>query len=216
VKPSNIMACRYGRDLDFVKVLDFGIMTLSKEEREPANPSWSDLDPDFREGLTKGTLVIGTPDYMSPEQAANEPLDAQSDIYALGCVAYYLLTGKLVFPGGTDQEKLARHRHEPPPRPSENTKQHIPPALDDLVVSCLSKRKEDRPRNADQLAAQLLSSVSEPWTVADIQSWWATNDLPKRNTTAATSVSVSEVVQPAQEKHNWVSGAWQRFYELVW
>jgi eukaryotic-like serine/threonine-protein kinase len=174
VKPANVMACRYGRDLDFVKVLDFGLMTLRNEEVEPGpgNPWWDAYGPDFKSQLTQGHLVMGTPDFMSPEQVERRPLDGRSDLYAVGCVGYWLLTGKMLFEGGTPREKMRRHVEEAPPRPSANTEQAVPSAFEALLLQCLAKRPEDRPGNADRLALDLLASVTEVWDPERTRTWW--------------------------------------------
>jgi eukaryotic-like serine/threonine-protein kinase len=208
VKPSNIMTCHYGRNLDFVKVLDFGIMTLRKEELEQDHPSWGMYEEGFQQGLTQGNLVVGTPDYMSPEQVKNESLDARSDIYALGCVGYYLLTGKLLFEGGDDRDKMRRHVEETPLRPSQKSDQDIPQAMDDLIMACLQKRPEDRPKNADELALAFRASVPEGWGADQIGDWWREHGLPKRPSSSTTSIA-----QPSEsplKKPLWIIALWRQ------
>ena len=180
VKPSNIMVCRYGRDLDFVKVLDFGLMTPRREEGVPVptNPQLGPYGAGFQTSLTQGHLVMGTPDFMSPEQVLHGPLDGRSDLYAVGALGYWLLTGKVLFEGGTAREKMERHVKEPPPHPSANTDQPIPHRLEELILSCLAKQPEQRPKSADDLAFAFMNSVEEAWTPARARTWW--NEVPAK------------------------------------
>jgi hypothetical protein len=161
IKPANVYACRYGREVDFVKVLDFGMVMSSEGEGTDAR-------------LTGDRSVWGTPAYMAPEQVIGDrPVDARTDVYAVGCVGYWLLTGQLVFTGRTAMEIMMQHTHEPPVPPSERTELAIPPALDVLLVSCLAKKPDERPASADALAAALSAiATPTPWTAARAREWW--------------------------------------------
>src|SRR5258705_9959730 len=122
IKPANIYLCRYGEEFDFVKVLDFGIV---KATRDTAETSLA---------LTQDMAVHGTPAFIAPEQAlGGSDLDGRADIYATGCVAYWLLTGQLVFTGETPLALVLHHAKTPPSAPSARTELPIPAALDDLV-----------------------------------------------------------------------------------
>src|SRR5262249_39913819 len=128
IKPANVFVCRYGREVDFIKVLDFGLV---KRMRQPGADSVT---------LTAENIVCGTPAYMAPEQALGQDRDdARSDIYAVGCVAYWLLTGQLVFEGKSSLEVLMHHARTPPAPPSQRTELPVPPSLDRLILSCLEK-----------------------------------------------------------------------------
>jgi len=164
VKPANIYVCRYGRDVDFVKVLDFGLVKSQDDGRTLV-------------GSTSSNIVRGTPAFMSPEQIlASRPLDGRSDIYAIGCLGYWLLTGQLVFTGRTAMETLMQHTKEQPPPPSTRTELTIPSALDQLILACLAKNPDDRPATADAVAAQLDDiEVSAVWTQARALQWWEVN-----------------------------------------
>jgi serine/threonine-protein kinase len=112
---------------------------------------------------------------MSPEVALGEPIDGRADIYALGCVAYYLLTGKLVFEADKSFNMIAKHLQSAPVPPSERIAQPIPPALDRLVLKCLAKNPNDRPQTAAQLSEALSWVTAEPWGESQAMEWWNTH-----------------------------------------
>jgi serine/threonine-protein kinase len=160
IKPANIFLCRYGEDCDFVKVLDFGLVKAFGEREGP--------------GLTADTAVQGTPAFIAPEQALGEPdLDGRVDIYALGCVAYWLLTGQFVFTADTTMGYLVHHIHTPPRAPSETAGTAIPPALDQLILACLAKDPAQRPQSAKELSRQLAKVENgDQWTAREARTWW--------------------------------------------
>jgi plasmid stabilization system protein ParE len=164
IKPANIFLCRYGEEYDFVKVLDFGIVRTV--------PDPADSNPLH----TRENAVHGTPAFMAPEQALGTELDGRADIYATGCVAYWLLTGKLVFTADSSMAMLVQHARTAPTRPSSRTELPIPKALDDLVMSCLEKDPAHRPQSARELALRLVEIDSgSTWTQDRAQKWWATH-----------------------------------------
>jgi serine/threonine-protein kinase len=162
IKPANIFVCRYGEDRDFIKVLDFGLVKAFDEAGE-AGPA-----------LTRENVVHGTPAFIAPEQALGRAtLDARVDIYATGCVAYWLLTGQLVFTAPNSMALLLHHVHTTATPPSSRTELPIPPALDRLVLSCLAKNPDERPQSAKELSYQLAQiEVSSVWTQARAREWW--------------------------------------------
>ena len=171
VKPANVYVCRYGREVDFIKVLDFGLV---KHDRRDAADDGADQ-------LTAAHMSPGgTPAFMAPEQALGEgPVDARSDLYAVGCVAYWLLTGSLVFKGVTPVETLVMHVSREPDPPSRRTSRPIPPDLEAIVLACLSKDPAARPQTADELGARLAGArVGEPWTRDMAKAWWEANLSP--------------------------------------
>jgi len=162
VKPANVYACRQGRDMDFVKVLDFGMVKPTKTLAEDAVK------------LTADHATGGTPAFMSPEQAiGGEEIDGRSDIYAVGCVGYWLLTGAYVFEAKTPIEMLMHHVNEEPTPPSRRSEIKIPPELDALILTCLSKKPSDRPQTGDELRSALDAiPLTAPWTRARARKWW--------------------------------------------
>jgi eukaryotic-like serine/threonine-protein kinase len=161
IKPANIFVCRYGEDYDFVKVLDFGIVKSTANSLETG-------------ALTVANVVHGTPAFMAPEQAlGGSVVDGRADIYATGCVAYWLLTGALVFSAETPVGLVMQHAHTPPMPPSSRTELPIPDALDQLVLSCLAKDPAARPQTARELSCRLAAiQCAEAWTEDRARSWW--------------------------------------------
>jgi len=159
IKPANIHVGRVGLRQDFVKVLDFGLVK-----------SVGSLDGDSM--ATAAGLTPGTPAYMAPEMALGEKVDGRADIYALGCVAYYLLTGLLVFEGTGSFQVIAKHIQEAPVPPSQRTEMQIPAALEHVVLACLVKKPEDRPQTAAELDRELAEIETEPWSQEEAQRWW--------------------------------------------
>ncbi|MBA3445582.1 MAG: serine/threonine protein kinase [Gemmatimonadales bacterium] len=160
IKPANIHVGRLGLRQDFVKVLDFGLVKsvggLTGEDSM----------------ATAAGLTPGTPAYMAPEIALGQEVDGRADLYALGCVAYYLLTGTLVFEGSASLQVIAKHIQEDPVPPSQRTELEIDPALDRLVLSCLTKNPEGRPQTAAELDRELGEIQTEPWSQEEAQRWW--------------------------------------------
>jgi serine/threonine-protein kinase len=162
IKPSNIFTCRMGRHLDYVKVLDFGLVKHRTEHQ-------GDLTR-----LTTDGITPGTPAYMAPELAlGKQDVDGRADIYSLGCVAYWLLTGQTVFEGASPVDIIVQHVKTEPVPPSARTELRIPADLERVVLSCLAKEPEQRPRTALDLAADLSAcTMDEPWSAADAEEWW--------------------------------------------
>jgi eukaryotic-like serine/threonine-protein kinase len=168
VKPGNLFLCRVGKRTDFVKLLDFGLVKA--------------LYNSGQSQLTEPTDSLGTPAFMSPEQVrGSEDIDARADIYGLGCVAYYLLTGTLVFHySSAISTALAHIEHKPEP-PSKRAELPIPPSLERVVMSCLEKERADRPQTAAELDALLAACADVPeWSQADARRWWLLH-RPERN-----------------------------------
>jgi serine/threonine-protein kinase len=162
IKPANVYTCRYGRDMDFVKVLDFGLV---KAEHDVGQTQLS---------LTGDHGARGTPAFMSPEQVLGDrPMDGRSDIYATGCVAYWLITGQHVFTGKTAMDTMVQHTQMPPAPPSQRSGRPMPPDLDQLILDCLEKNPESRPPTADALAARLARiETADAWTTKRRTAWW--------------------------------------------
>jgi serine/threonine-protein kinase len=152
LKPDNIFLTEHGLEEDFVKILDFGAAKLSH----------LGVDKGFHR--TQTGMLVGTPEYMAPEQAAGAKLDQRADLYALGVLMYEMLTGQRPFLGKSIVETLTLHATHTPPRPS--TLPHlpfrIPRAMDDLIMRLLEKDPADRPRSADAVAGILRRMADRP------------------------------------------------------
>jgi eukaryotic-like serine/threonine-protein kinase len=162
IKPANLHVGRVGLRHDFVKVLDFGLV------KSVVSPSGEDSM------ATAAGLTPGTPAYLAPEMALGEAVDGRADIYALGCVAYFLLTGHLVFDAANALQLIAKHIQEQPLPPSRRTELDIAPQLEQVVLACLAKRPADRPTAAE--LDRLLAEVQiEPWSDEEATRWWRTH-----------------------------------------
>jgi tRNA A-37 threonylcarbamoyl transferase component Bud32 len=162
IKPANIHIGRLALQRDFVKVLDFGLVKPFEDKNAEQSMA------------TIAGQTPGTPAYMAPEMALSEAVDGRSDIYALGCVAYYLLTAKLVFEADTAVQMIAKHLQNAPVLPSLRTDNHVPRALDKLVLRCLAKSPEDRPQTAAEVATALAGIDVLAWGAEEAERWWST------------------------------------------
>jgi serine/threonine protein kinase len=160
IKPANIHIGRLGLRHDFVKVLDFGLV------KSVTGPAGEDSM------ATAAGLTPGTPAYLAPEMALGEAVDGRADLYALGCVAYFILTGQLVFEASSGLQMIAKHIQEAPLPPSRRTELEVSPALERVVLRCLAKRREDRPSSAAELDRLLAEIEIEPWSEEDATLWW--------------------------------------------
>jgi eukaryotic-like serine/threonine-protein kinase len=158
IKPANVYLCALGDEVDFVKLLDFGLV--------------HGIDRGLR--LTATGSVSGTPAYLAPETIAHGTCDARSDIYALGCVAYWLLTGTLVFEVELSGAMMAAHIHDAPEPPSRRSELAIPPQLEAIVLACLAKDPAARPQTAAELSARLAAVPVATWGPEDAEAWWHT------------------------------------------
>ena len=166
IKPANLFVCRMGVTVDFVKVLDFGLVKGALIIGDPTDPS------DDQGRLTRPNTVFGTPECMSPEQGTGAETDGRSDIYSLGCVAYWLLTGRTVFEAATPLAMLLEHVNTPPPPPSKHVA--VPAELEKLVMRCLEKQPDRRPASARELDEMLERCTPEvgAWTQEQARAWW--------------------------------------------
>ena len=162
VKPANIYLCRSGLRRDFIKVLDFGLVA----RRGPTAPS--------EQRLTLQEFAIGTPAYMTPEIALGLELDRRSDLYGLGCVAYWLITARQVFEGASVLEVVSKHVHSEPEPPSRHCPGNVPRELDALILRCLEKTPDRRPPSAREVA-RLLGSIplADSWSEEHAEVWWS-------------------------------------------
>jgi predicted Ser/Thr protein kinase len=154
IKPANVMLNRRGADPDVVKVLDFGLV--------------KEVDSDGQRGMA------GTPLYMSPE-AIQHPgtVDPRSDLYAVGAVGYFLLTGRVVFEAADMQQLMHMHLEDTPAAPSLLRGERLPDELEDALLACLDKSRAKRPQTARELALRLDKVVAgDGWNVEKADLWW--------------------------------------------
>lgn len=158
VKPANIMLCKQGGVPDTVKLVDFGLV--------------KDLDNNVSTSLTNAGAIQGTPQYMAPE-AIRDPrgVTAATDLYSLGAVGYFLLTGTHVFAGNA-VEVCSHHLHTAPEPPSARLGSPLPAELERVILDCMAKDPADRPASADALHERLEAVPVARWTTADARAWW--------------------------------------------
>ena len=169
VKPANILVVDRGGIPDLVKVVDFGLV------KDIGLKSGGDAQPELK--LSTADTITGTPLYLAPETlTAPDTVDARTDLYALGAVGYWLLTGTHVFNGSTVVEVCAHHLHSQPEPPSARLRAPVAPDLEALLLACLAKRPEDRPASANDLRQRLRRCTSaERWTHERAAGWWSTH-----------------------------------------
>lgn len=161
IKPQNIMLCRQGTECDVAKVLDFGLV--------------KDVSSAATRDLTRAVRILGTPIYMAPERIRNPgDVDARADIYAVGAVAFHVLTGRKLFEAANDLDLINQVLNSSPRRASEIMGDAVPAVLDELVARCIAKDRTRRPGNVAELIA-VFDAVLEgnPWTAEQAAAWWA-------------------------------------------
>jgi serine/threonine-protein kinase len=160
IKPGNVMLCERGGEADVVKVLDFGLI--------------KDVHATDTRDITQYARVLGTPLYMPPERIHSPAgADPRVDIYAVGVVAFQLLTGKRVFDAPNELELARQIVEVEAPRASRVAAQPVPPALDELVARCLAKDPAQRPQQVEELIAAFSRLLREhPWTQEAAMRWW--------------------------------------------
>lgn len=179
IKPSNIFLCRMGGEYDFAKVLDFGLVKV--------------LDSN-EVGLTGEGSTTGTPAYMAPEVFLGNPIDSRTDLYALGCVAYWLSTGRLVFEEKAATATMLAHVRNAPIPPSERGELPVPEWLDNIILMCLAKDPSKRPASAEALAQMLEgANDADSWTAKNAADWWLTN-VPQNTVPEEAIVEVTQSV----------------------
>jgi eukaryotic-like serine/threonine-protein kinase len=183
VKPANILVVDRGGISDLVKVVDFGLV----KDVGGANDE-AESDP----ALTKTDTITGTPLYIAPETlTAPETVDARADLYALGAVGYWLLTGTHVFDGSSIVAVCAQHLNSVPVPPSKRLGAPVNADLETVLLACLAKRPEDRPASAHVLRERLRScSAAGRWTNTRAAEWWAAHRDRLRSGGAAPSAAV--------------------------
>ncbi len=165
IKPANVYLCRRGLVHDFVKVLDFGLVKAAAGTGQGETV------------LTQENMATGTPAFMPPEIALGEGhVDGRTDLYALGCLGYWLVTGTFVFDRGNAMQIMLAHAQQAPEPPSRRTEQAIPDAFEALLMQCLEKDPARRPASADTLRRDLDAlAFDQPWDRDSAERWWRTN-----------------------------------------
>ena len=156
IKPGNIILCERGGVPDVAKVVDFGLVK----------------ELDAADGLSREDTLMGTPLYMAPESIRSGAADPRSDIYAVGAVGYYLLTGCHVFTGQSVVEICGHHLHTQPVSPSERIGHDLPPDLEVWVMRCLEKSPDSRPGSAAEAAEELATTYDDSWDAERARDWW--------------------------------------------
>jgi hypothetical protein len=173
IKPGNVMLCTVAEERDLVKVLDFGLVSVTQDT------AIGDLGTGGQSGIS------GTPGYIAPELLFDgHGADARSDLYALGAVGYWLLTGTSVFPDGEGGEDLVAHSMDPPQDPAARLGHDLPRELCAPILRCLEKKPQQRPESAAVLRRQLESLAMAPWTQDDAERWWREHDDAAKPPTA--------------------------------
>jgi serine/threonine protein kinase len=171
IKPANIMLNRRGAEPDVVKVLDFGLVKALNDEKEGQ----------------RGGDLSGTPLYMSPEAIQMpESVDARSDLYAVGAVGYFLLTGQTAFNAQSLSELCQQHISTIPDAPSERLGRAVSGELEHAILACLEKNRAKRPQTARDLAA-MLDRVSATWALDDAEEWWSRHERRSQSGSMADS-----------------------------
>ncbi|HVH27900.1 MAG TPA: serine/threonine-protein kinase [Vicinamibacterales bacterium] len=169
IKPANLFVCRLGLRVDHVKLLDFGLVRRQTTQEHTSAAR-----------LTLEGAAVGTPAYLAPELALGvAEADGRADLYALGCVGFWLLTGRTVFERRGAIEMAMAHIECPPEPPSRFAEMNVPAVLDAIVLRCLAKDPAERPQSAQELERALAAvPLAEPWTDDQAQRWWDKH-LPK-------------------------------------
>lgn len=182
IKPANVFLTQQGGVPDVAKVLDFGL--VKQVEHTP-------LQDSAARPLTHDNSITGTPQYMAPEALTSpESMDARSDLYTLGAVGYFLLTGEHVFSGRTLVEICSHHLHSLPTPASERLGRPVPPDLEALLLACLAKRPDERPESARAVQNALRACTdARTWSEDDARHWFEAHDTPLRSRQSHTTLS---------------------------
>ena len=211
IKPANLFLCRAADEVDIIKLLDFGIVHNVADPIEPGHAPSPEaiaaLPSTTGERLTMIGTVIGTPGYIAPELAVGAPPGGSGDLYALGCVAWWLLTGGEVFPRPTEDEVIHAHVADDVPDLRAKVRGWFPPELESIILKCLEKNPNRRPADARTLAEALFSITIPPehaWARTQAVTWWASlghkaTSAPDAATAAAGVALVAPPPMPRSE-----------------
>jgi len=197
VKPANIILCERGGAPDVAKVVDFGLV-------KRLHTGGSELTM----SVTAANVLVGTPAYVAPEAVSGEwNIDGRSDLYAVGAVGYYLLTGTTVFTASTMVEVFAHHLHTEPQPPSARAGVPVPADLERVILQCLAKSPRDRPRDARTLERALAGCAEHTvWSLDEAARWWVAfrrSHPPAPESAESPSISETAVVDLADRVSPW-------------
>jgi serine/threonine protein kinase len=180
IKPANIILSVRGGEPDVAKVVDFGLVKRL-----------TSLPTDVTVTVEGRTLLAGTPLYFAPEAIASpDQVEARSDLYSLGAVGYFLVTGEPLFEAKTIMALCAHHLHTPPMPPSDRTGRAVDPGLEAILMQCLAKTPDERPASAVVLEQALaVCAAAKDWTSEDARRWWAAHDIARAEPTASSDAS---------------------------
>ena len=181
LKPENVFLVNRNGWTDYVKLLDFGVAKLERPEGR----------------LTREGIALGTPEYMAPEQARGADVDARTDVYAVGCIAYEMLTGATVFPGNSPGEVMIKQVRETPKPPRERNPE-IPEALEAVVLRCLAKSPKARPQSAMELAQELCAAIGSEFDASGAFLTWKGWDGPSSTSMVEMPVVKVSAHRPSQ------------------
>ncbi len=184
IKAQNLFVCKLGLEFDFLKVLDFGVVKHSDESEDTKK-------------LTGETALPATPITVAPEIAMFQEVDARADLYSLGCVAYWMLTGRHVFEAETLVKLLMHHVSKVPDPPSKHSPFEIPEKLEQIILACLEKEPCDRPSSASEMWEQLSDiEFSDPWSPGRAEQWWTdfAPDIAGRKTECNSPISEADAI----------------------
>jgi tRNA A-37 threonylcarbamoyl transferase component Bud32 len=191
IKPANIYACRMGVEYDFVKVLDFGLVRYEYSADSGTASAES--------------IAMGTPAYMAPETILGKEPDRRVDIYAIGCLLRFLLTGEPVFRSRNGMGFLMQHLHVTPAPPSRHAEHPISKSLDDLVLDCLQKDPALRPATVEEVLQRAMTATeSDSWDEQAARRWWEVH-LPDRCVSGPTPTATSRALTGSA----WLVPSWR-------
>jgi serine/threonine protein kinase len=208
IKPANLFVCRAADEVDVVKVLDFGLVrALSGGEPDAAPLSVQQVARSTTAGaadgaLTRAGLVMGTPEFMAPEQALGQSLDGRVDLYALGCVGFWLLTARVVFQRPSAMLQLLAHIQEAPEPLAAVAPVAVPQGLEAALMACLAKSPADRPQSARELLSRLEGAERdlaehERWREERARAWWCEHVPTRRSAQPAGAVVAADATRIA-------------------
>ncbi len=181
LKPHNIMLCARGGVRDVVKLLDFGLVQDNSTETSDAR-------------ITRAGTVLGTPSYMCPEQAGGEAVDPRGDLYSLGAVAFFMLTGRPPFEGASVGKLLTAHLTQPAPD-LRTVRADVPADLAAVVAKCLAKDPNDRHHSASALETALAAcACAADWSASAAATWWEPTAAPAETPAPSTATDCTQTL----------------------